>query len=115
MDPIRTFSYPGRLHLPMEFVYLSPFLKMDLLCLEHLDFNQGGSEICGMDILHSWIPDPPAGPMAVTDPLIIKKSAPKETDWEEKKPAIEHIYLTENQTLNDTMTCMREQHGFTAT
>lgn len=53
--------------------------------------------------------------MAAIDPLIIKKSAPKETDWEEKKPTIEYIYLTENQTLNDTMTCMREQHGFTAT
>lgn len=87
---------------------------MDLLCLEHIDFNQGVSEICGMDVLPSWIPDPPTGPMAAIDPLIIKKSAPKETDWEEKKPTIEYIYLTENQTLNDTMTCMREQHGFTA-
>ena len=88
---------------------------MELLCLEQLGFNQGVSEIFDMDVLHPWIPGPPTGPMVVEDPSTIKRSAPTETDWDEKKPATEHIYLNENQTLNATMACMRDQHGFTAT
>ncbi|KAG8160012.1 hypothetical protein KVR01_010649 [Diaporthe batatas] len=91
---------------------------MDSLCLEQLGFDQGVSEIFDMDVLHSWITDPPTGPMAlqaIEDPLATKQAAPKETEWDEKKPTIEHIYLNENQTLTATMACMRERHGFTAT
>ncbi|KKY39584.1 hypothetical protein UCDDA912_g00473 [Diaporthe ampelina] len=66
---------------------------MDLLYPEQLDYD----------------------PMVVVDPFTIKYPAPKETEWEAKKPAIEHVYLTENQTLNATIIFMREQHGFAAT
>ncbi|KAL1858155.1 hypothetical protein Daus18300_010036 [Diaporthe australafricana] len=65
-----------------------------------------------MGVFDTWIP---TNPMVVFDPFSIKHPAPKETEWEAKKPAIEHIYLTENQTLNATIICMQEQHGFTAT
>lgn len=47
--------------------------------------------------------------MAVFDPFIIKHPAPKEAEREARKPAIEHFYLIENQTLNATNTCMQEQ------
>lgn len=91
---------------------------MDSLCLEQLDFDQRVSDLFDMDFLNPWIAYPPTNDMIIEsldDPLPIKQSAPKETDWAEKKPTIEHIYLNENQTLNATMACMREQHGFTAT
>lgn len=88
---------------------------MDLLYSEHLDFDQGVPQIYDLDLFYSWIPEPFTDPMAVVDPFTIKCPAPKETDWEAKKPAIEHFYLTENQTLNTTIIFMREQHGFTAT
>lgn len=90
-------------------------INMDLLHSEHLEFVQGDPLIYDEDILYSWIPEPFTDPLAIVDPCITKSQAPKETDWEAKKPAIEHFYLTENQTLNSTITFMREQHGFTAT
>ncbi|KAJ0115338.1 hypothetical protein J7T55_012616 [Diaporthe amygdali] len=88
---------------------------MNLLCPENLDFGHGASQICDLDVLYPWSPEIHADPMAVVDPFIIKYPAPRETDWEAKKPFIEHFYLTENQTLNATIICMREQHGFNAT
>jgi hypothetical protein len=88
---------------------------MELLCLDPLDFNQGVSEIFDINLLDPWIPDPPTEPSVIDGPLIVKRSAPRETDWDEKKPTIEHIYLNENQTLNATMARMREHHGFSAT
>lgn len=72
-------------------------------------------QISDMNFLYPWIPGPSTDPMLVVDPFTTKCPAPKETEWEAKKPAIEHVYLTENQTLNATITCMREQHGFAAT
>lgn len=93
-------------------------VEMDSLCFEQLHFGQGFSEIMDIDVLHSWTTDPATVPMvleALDDQLSTKQSAPKETDWDEKKPTIEHIYLNENQTLSATMACMRNQHGFTAT
>lgn len=91
---------------------------MDSLCLGQLDFDQGLSEIFDIDVLHSWAANPPTGPIlleTVDGSLPTQRSAPQETDWNEKKPTIEHIYLNENRTLSATMACMRDQHGFTAT
>lgn len=71
--------------------------------------------MCDADALYPWIPEPSTDPTADVNPFLIKHRGPKKTDWEARKPAIEHFYLTENQTLNATIICMREQHGFTAT
>lgn len=88
---------------------------MELLCPEHLYPNPGIPQIYDTDALYPWIPQAPSDLMPVVDLFATKCPAPKETEWEAKKPAIEHIYLTENQTLNATITWMREQHGFSAT
>lgn len=89
---------------------------MELLCPEHLYPTQGVPEIYDAGALYPWIPEALSNLMPVVDPFTIKcPPAPKETEWEAKKPAIEHIYLTENQNLNATIICMREQHGFAAT
>lgn len=88
---------------------------MDLLYPEHLDAHQGFPQVYDIDTLYPLISETSIDPMAIVEPFIIKCQAPKEIEWEAKKPAIEQFYLTENQTLNATIICMREQHGFTAT
>lgn len=116
IDPIRTLSYSGRSNLPMIHpVYPLIPVNMDLLYPEHLDVDLGVPRIYDADTLYPWIPETSIDPMAIVEPFIIKCQAPKENEWEAKKPAIEQFYLTENQTLNATIICMREQHGFTAT
>lgn len=90
-------------------------VNMDFPHHDHLDFDQVVPIIYDIDNIYPWIPEDSIDPMAIVEPFIIKCQAPKEIEWEAKKPAIEHFYLTENQTLNATIICMREQHGFTAT
>lgn len=103
------------LEYPHDSVYPLTHVNMDLLRLEHPDFDQVAPLIYDVDTIYPWITEDCIDPMAIVEPFIIKCQAPKETEWEAKKPAIEQFYLTENQTLNATIICMREQHGFTAT